>query len=127
METTYTDQHTPMMTIPVSGIPKEYKAVAVRLARPGELVVNHAQKGGVWVVRDNWNSLPDSKYPQIILEKLYDPDIGIPNGWKVWVDNTGEWCASPTGNSLWKIMGLQHFPDFVRPPNGLSAIVERQE
>jgi hypothetical protein len=79
-----------MMRIPVSGIPKGYKAVAVRPARPGELVVNHVQGGGVSVVPDHWNTLPYSKYPQIILEKLYDPGIAIPNGWKVWMDNNGE-------------------------------------
>jgi hypothetical protein len=120
-----------MMTIPVSGIPKGYKAVAVRLAQPGELVVNHVQGGGVSMVPDSWNSLPYSEYPQIILEKLYveklyDPGIGIPNGWKVWFDNRGGWSASEIGNSRWKISGLQHFRDFVPPPIGAPAIVERQ-
>ena len=127
METTYTDQHTPMMTIPVSGIPKGYKAVAIRLARPRELVVSHMAAGGVSVVPDNWNSLPYSEYPRIILEKPYDPGIAIPNGWKVWKDCNGEWGAAEPMNVGWKMWGLQHFPDFVPPPNGLSAIVERQE
>ena len=128
MDTTYTDQHTPMMTIPVSGIPKGYKVVAIRPARPGELVVNHVYSDGVTMVPDNWNSLPYSKYPQIILdEKLYDPGIGIPNGWKVWKDCNGEWGAAEPMKVGWGIWGLQHFPDVVPPPNGLSAIVERQE
>ena len=114
-----------MMTIPVSGIPKGYKAVAVRPALPGEFVVNHIQGVEVSMVPDNWNSFSYSDYPMIILEKIYDPGIGIPNGWKVWVDNSGEWRASEIGNSMWNISGLQHFRDFVRPP-ALAAIVERQ-
>ena len=74
-----------------------------------------------------WTSSIYSDYPMIILEKLYDPGIGIPNGWKVWKDCSGEWGASEPMNLGWKMWGLEHFPDFVPPPNGLSAIVERQE
>ena len=126
MSSQYMDHKEALMRIPVSGIPAGYKVVAIRPARPGEIVVNSGAVDGLATIPNFWTSSIYSDYPMIILEKIYDPGIGIPNGWKVWVDNSGEWRASPIGNSLWKISGLQHFPEFVPPPNGISAIIERQ-
>ena len=108
--------------IPVSGIPKGYKVVGIRPANPGDTVLHPNIGAGFYVVPSEW--INQSSF--VILEKLYDPGIAIPNGWKVWKDNSGEWRASDMGNSVWKISGLQHFSDFVPPPNRLSAIVERQ-
>lgn len=115
-----------LMRIPVSGIPKGYKAVAIRPAVPGEIVVSPGVIAGIATTPSFWTSSLYSDCSMIILEKLYDPGIPIPDGWKVWVDNSGEWHASERDTSVWKLSGLQHFPGFVRPPNGLSAIVERQ-
>lgn len=112
-----------LMRIPVSGILRGYKVVAIRPARPGDMVCHPNTASGVHVVPSEWLN----EKPFIILEKLYDPGIAIPNGWRVWVDDTGEWRASETVISVCKISGLQHFPDFVPPPNRRSAIVERPE
>ena len=109
--------------IPVSGIPKGHKVVGIRPAKPGDTVLQPNTLAGFYVVPSEW--INESSF--VILNKLYDPGIAIPNGWKVWKDNSGEWRASEIGNSVWSISGLQHLPDFVRPPNGLYAIVERQE
>jgi hypothetical protein len=105
-----------MMSIPVSGIPKGYKVVAIRPARPGDIVVTH----------ENLEQISYSDCPRIILEKLYNPGIPIPNGWKVWSDDMGDWGAAEAGINEWRISGLQHFPNFVPPPNDNVATVERQ-
>ena len=111
-----------LVRIPVSGIPKGHKVVGIRPAKPGDTVLHPNTLAGFYVVPSEW--INESSF--VILNKLYDPGIAIPNGWKVWKDNSGEWRASDTRNSAWKISGLQHFPDFVPPPNGTYAIVERQ-
>ena len=108
--------------IPVSGIPKGYKVVGIRPAKPGDTVLHPNTLAGFYVVPSEW--INESSF--VILNKLYDPGIGIPNGWKVWKDCNGEWGAAEPMKVGWKMWGLQHFPDFVPPPNGLSAIVERQ-
>jgi hypothetical protein len=119
------DNEEVLMTIPVSGIPNGYKAVAVRPARPGEIVVNPGANEGISTTPSFWTSSTYSDYPMIILEKTYDPGIGIQNGWKVWKDYRGKWGAAEKTSLEWKIQGLEYFPDFVPPPDGCSAIVER--
>lgn len=126
MDTTYTNDHVPLMTIPVSGIPKGYRVVAIRPALSGEIVANDSVSEGVSVTPDFWNRSIYSDFPMIILEKLYNPGIPIPNGWKVWRNNCGVWGASETGDSVWRIVGLQHFPEFVPPTNNHPATVVRQ-
>lgn len=126
MTSQYMDHKEVLMSIPVSGIPAGYRIIAIRPARTGETIVNHGVTGGVNATPAHWASLPYSSYPQIILEKCYDPGISIPNGWTVWKQGVDVWCASAAVNSLWGISGLQHFPEFVPPPNGISAIVKRQ-
>jgi hypothetical protein len=110
-----------MLTIPISGIPKGCRVIAIRPPRIGDIVVAWLNCGFDVIAQGH-----QLNHPRIILEKIYNPGIPIPNGWKVWRNNDGVWGASETGNSVWRICGLQHFPEFVPPPNGISAIVERQ-
>lgn len=74
-----------------------------------------------------WTSSIYSDYPMIILEKLYDPGIGIPNGWIVYKTDGGTWAASEIGGPQWRIRGLEYLPEFVLPTNAQMATVERPE
>ena len=116
MDTTHTNDHVPLMTIPVSGIPKGYKVVAIRPARPGDIVVTH----------EELEEISYSDLPMIILKKLYDPNVAVPNGWTVHHDSV-DWCASKIDYSDddGRIFGLQHLDGFIPPPDGISATVER--
>jgi hypothetical protein len=115
MSSEYMDHVVTMMTIPVSGIPKGYKVVAIRPARPGDIAVTH----------EGLEEISYSDCPGIILKKLYDPNVAVPNGWTVYRDG-GDWCAAKTEYSAdGLIRGLQHLDGFIPPPNGISATVER--
>lgn len=120
MDTTHTNDHVTMMQIPVSGIPKGFKIVEIRQAKIGDTVVADLPCG--FMV---WREGCDKPGTRMILQKLYDPNVGVPNGWTVHHDSV-DWCASKNpycDDGL--IFGLQHLDGFIPPPDGISAKVER--
>jgi len=108
------------MTIPVSGIPKGFKVSEIRPAKAGDIVVSNADCG-FHEASEGYNH-PQSR---IILKKLYDPNVNVPNGWLVYKDADGDWIACDP-ICYKRIRGLQHIVGFNAPPTELSHKVERQ-
>ena len=105
-----------MVQVDPKCIPDGWEPLRFGIPKEGEFIIPSTHCGGGVPVPVQ----PKERFsaPNLIVRKKYNSGIRLPSGWSIW-NYHQNWVASiKVGDYTNAITGLQHFPDFVPPPDG---------